>query len=143
MRVKRRLSRLTLLATLLGAAALAAAQGALASPGSACREVICSGGAAAGPVASSWASPQSFYPNNEDLFASVKLGNRALPEVRRYGPALCRHRFVGASTTVVIKACAPAGPVRARAVRSRRPVRNLWIYYTARQIGRASCRERA
>ena len=131
---RRRRGRAAIAALTVLAIPLNATESGVAAPDSACREVICTGGTAVGPVRSSWTSPQVFYPNNEDVFASVKVGKRVLAEVRRYGPALCRHRFVGASTTVVIKACAPAGPVRVRAVRSKRGVRNLWIYYSARPM---------
>jgi hypothetical protein len=125
------------------AAALCAATAALAValPGSAqaspqgeCREVTCAGTVAVGSMTETWTSPQTFYPNNEEVYASAFVGTMALNEVRVYGPGLCRHRFAGASMTVVIKACGAQTPLRVRAFRRKAGIRNLRITYAARPI---------
>jgi hypothetical protein len=125
------------------AAALCAAAAALAvalpgsasaSPSGECRDVTCAGTVAVGSMTETWTSPQVFYPYNEEVYATAFVGRMPLNEVRVYGPGLCRHRFVGASMTVVIKACGAQTPLRVRAFRRKAGVRNLRVTYAARPI---------
>jgi hypothetical protein len=130
-----RFRRVVALGAAVAALAVAASPGsAAASPSGECREVACTGSAGVGRTAVTWTSPQVFYPNNEEVFAAPVVGTLTLSEVRVYGPALCRHRFVGASMTVVIKACGAQTPLRVRAWRRKPGTRSLAITYAARPI---------
>ena len=115
------------------AAALTASDAGAAMPAE-CRNVSCAGTLSVGRAPVLWNSPQVFYPNNERVFAAAAVGATALSEVRVYGPALCRHRFVGAGTTVVIKACGSQTPIWVRALRQRRGARPVRISYAARPM---------
>lgn len=99
-----------------------------------CRNAACVQTLSVGQTPTAWISPQLFYPNNEEVFAAPAVGAITLAEVRVYGPGLCRHRFVGAATTVVIKACGSQTPLRVRALRTKRSVRTVRISYAARPL---------
>ena len=109
------------------------ADGASGTPSDACRDQLCAGAVRAdSTMAIGWASPELFYPNNEDIFAAVYVGPRPLVEVRAYGPALCRHRFAGSRISVVIKACTPETTLRMRATSGRKNTKVVRISYAAR-----------
>jgi hypothetical protein len=129
-----RFRRVVALGAAVAALAVASPGSAAASPAGECREVACSGSAGVGRAPVTWTSPQVFYPNNEEVFAAPVVGTLTLSEVRVYGPALCRHRFVGASMTVVIKACGAETPLRVRAWRRKAGTRSVRINYAARPI---------
>jgi len=116
------------------AIALAAPAAAPASPPSDCRDQLCFGAVNVGAVEAVWRSPETFYPNNEDLFASIHVGRRPLVAVRSYGPALCRHRFAAPGTTVVVKACGAGAQMVARASRTKAGIGRIRIAYAARPM---------
>jgi hypothetical protein len=128
-------ARLRAAAAALGLAcalALLTAATAAATPSRSCRDQLCTGAVRVGTMPVSWASPELFYPNNEDLFAAVHVGPRPLPEVRAYGPALCRHQFAGSRINVVIKACTPETTLRVRATSRRKNTKLVTVSYAAR-----------
>jgi hypothetical protein len=116
------------------AVALAGPAEAPAAPPSDCRDQLCVAAVDVGAVEALWRSPETFYPNNEDVFASVHLGRRPLSAVRSYGPALCRHRFAAPGTTVVIKACGPGAQLVVRARRSKAGIGRVRIAYAAHPL---------
>lgn len=129
---KRLLAPLAAAIALLGLSALPAA--ASAEPPSDCRDALCASTLQIGAVEARWRTPEVFYPHNEDVYAAVHVGARALPEVRSYGPALCRHRFGTAGMTVVVKACGGQTGLRVRAMRSKPGTRILRISYAAHPL---------
>ena len=108
------------------------AEGASATPTGACRDQLCAGAVKVGTMPVTWSSPEVFYPNNEDVYAGVFVGPRPLAEVRRYGPALCRHRFAGARISVVVKACLSETSLLVRATSARKNLKLVRISYAAR-----------
>jgi hypothetical protein len=131
----RHLVPLLAVSTVCSLAAPAAAPAQTPSePPSACRNTVCATTLQVGAKPVRWSAPEVFYPNNEDVFAGVVSRTKAIAEVRRFGPGLCRHGFKGAGVSVVIKACGPQAMLRVRAVRVKRGVRALSLSYVARPV---------
>lgn len=85
-----------------------------------------------GGTAVKWASPESFYPNNEQVWAGLATQGRSLALTRSYGPEMCKHSFFGGGISAVVKACGDqTTTVRVRAVRLKEGTRPLLVSYTA------------
>jgi hypothetical protein len=116
-----------------------------ASPSSPCREVTCTVSFAVGSKVKRWTSPQLFFPANEQIMAKFVTGKAQATLLKSYGAELCKHRFYGAATTILVKACGLQTQVRVRAVRLKRGLRRLSITYAANPYmsGEAEGRDKA
>lgn len=117
------------LALSVGSAAGAPTGGA--SPSSPCREVTCTVNIAVGSKVKRWTSPQLFFPANEQVLAKFASGRTQATLLKSYGAELCKHRFYGAATSILVKACGLQTQVTLRAVRLKRGLRRLTITYAA------------
>jgi hypothetical protein len=129
------------LPALLGAAAATAIAVTLAAPESGtaqlpttCRGAVCNASLSVDTAPVTWQSPETFYPNNERVFASPVSGLRPLTLRRSFGPGQCKHRFRGAGMSVVLKACGSQTPLRVRAFRLKLGSSSLRISYTAQMM---------
>jgi len=102
-----------------------------ASPNSPCREVTCTVSFAIGSKVKRWTSPQLFFPANEQVLGKFVAGKEQATLLKSYGADLCKHRFFGAATTILVKACGLQTQVSVRAVRLKRGLRRLTITYAA------------
>ena len=73
-----------------------------------------------GERAVKWASPEVFYPNNEQVFADLSTDRGPLALIRSYGAERCKHRFFGSGISALVKACGDYTALRVRAVRLKR-----------------------
>lgn len=113
-----------------GGAAHGASTGG-ASPSSPCREVTCTVSLAVGSKVKRWTSPQLFFPANEQVMAKFVASKEQATLLKSYGAELCKHRFYGAATSILVTACGLQTQVSVRAVRLKRGLRRLTITYTA------------
>lgn len=119
----RRCASLSVLAAAFASFALLAPQVGSGSMPVDCREVTCSATFDVGKTARKWASPEAFYPNNEQVFAALATARGPLTLLRTYGAEMCRHRFFGGGISALVKACGDMTPVRVRAVQLKRGAR--------------------
>jgi hypothetical protein len=104
-------------------------------PPVACRNAPCTATLQIGATPVHWRAPETFYPNNEDVFAGAVSSTKKVAEVRRSGPGLCRHTFKGRDgVRLVIKACGPEATLRVNAVRRRPGIRTVTLSYSARPV---------
>lgn len=128
---RRRIGIPVLFAAVSGAMALLAPQAGSGSAPVDCREVTCTAPIDKGKRVVKWASPEAFYPNNEQIFADLSTDGGPLELVRSYGAEGCRHRFFGGGISALVKACGDVTSLRVRAVRVKRRALPLRITYSA------------
>lgn len=102
-----------------------------ASPSSPCREVTCTISFAVGSKVKRWTSPQLFFPANEEILAKFVASKSKATLLKSYGAELCKHRFYGSATSILVTACGPQAQISVRAVRLKRGLRRLTITYAA------------
>ena len=120
-------------ALLTTVAALAPSTGTAQLP-TACRGALCTASLSVGTTTVAWQSPETFYPNNERVYASPSAGLRQLTLRSSFGPGRCKHRFRGAGLSVILKACGTQTPLRVRAVRLKSGSTALRLSYTAEML---------
>jgi hypothetical protein len=106
-----------------------------ADPPVACRNAPCTATLQIGATPVHWRAPETFYPNNEDVFAGAVSSTKKVAEVRRSGPGLCRHNFKGrGGIRLIIRACGSETTLRVSAVRLRPGIRTVTLTYAARPM---------
>jgi hypothetical protein len=112
---------------LLGAGLLAVAveragaAATIAGPDAACRPSPCVAQLRVSIAPVTFRSQQLFYPNNEQISATLTAAGQPLTLRRSWGPGPCQHVYKGAGVSARVKACGPSTPVTVRAVRPGTP----------------------
>ena len=115
----------------LAALALLAPQAGSGSTPVDCREVTCTAEVVVGERVVKWASPEVFYPNNEQVFADLSTDRGPLALIRSYGAKKCKHRFFGSGVSALVKGCGDYTALRVRAVRLKSGTLPLRVTYSA------------
>lgn len=128
---RRRLGALAAFAAAFAVLTLLAPRAGSGSTPVDCREVTCSTSFMVGERVVKWASPETFYPNNERVFADLSTDRGSLTLIQSYGAEHCKHRFFGGGISALVKTCGPYSSLRVRAVRLKSGARPLSIVYSA------------
>ena len=97
--------------TLVLAIAAPAALGG-ADPAAPCRATACKAEMKVGADELKWRSIENFYPQNEELAATLTARGRNLRVLETWGPEGCRSAYRGSGIVAVVKACGEETPLR-------------------------------
>ncbi len=120
-------------ATLALAIAAPAALGG-ADPTAPCRTTACKAEMKVGADELKWRSIENFYPQNEELAATLTARGRKLRVLETWGPDGCRSAYRGSGVVAVVKACGEETPLRIRAYRMKRKRVKLVVSYRATPV---------